>query len=75
MGIYKGERQVKRKIYFSGVCEKTNKVVVGDLIHDKQGETYILVLKENKLLKETAIKVKKTSVILTFDGENRFVYE
>ena len=66
---------MKRKIYFSGICEKTNKVVVGDLIHDKQGEAYILVLKENKRFKETAVKVKKTSIILTFDGENRFVYD
>lgn len=66
---------MKRKVYFSGVCEKTNKVFVGDLIHDKQGETYILILKESKLLKETLVKVKKTSVIITFDGENKFIYE
>lgn len=66
---------MKRKIFFSGVCEKTNKVVVGDLVHDKNDETYILILKEGKLLKETLVKVKKTSVIITFDGENKFIYE
>lgn len=66
---------MKRKIFFSGICEKTNKVVVGDLVHDKNDETYILILKESKLLKETLVKVKKTSVIITFDGENKFIYE
>lgn len=66
---------MKRKIFFSGVCEKTNKVVVGDLVHDKNDETYILILKESKLLKETLVKVKKTSVIITLNGENKFIYE